>query len=77
MPADKPTVIDADRALARKWYRCGYCGNGPCRESAHVQASGEAQMAAEIAAYREQAVHDAHAKLVEASRFFGTGDNGR
>ena len=25
MPEPTPTVIDSDRALARKWYRCG-CG---------------------------------------------------
>ena len=76
MPDTKPTptVIDSDKNLAAKWFRCHR--PGPCRQAgittpAHekLHEDGEAQMAGEIAAAREAwgAPRGEVAALVEAA----------
>ena len=68
-----PTVIDSDKALARKWYRCiyGFTDRGcPDQREEHTDAHADylSHMAAEIATAREAwgAPREAVAGLVEA-----------
>jgi len=79
MPDTKPTptVIDSDKNLAAKWFRCHR--PGPCRQAgittpAHekLHEDGEAQMAGEIAAAREAwgVSREAVAALVETVEGF-------
>ena len=73
MPEPTPTVIDSDKALARKWYRCiyGFTDRGcPDQREEHTDAHADylSHMAAEIAAAREAwgVSREAVAGLVEA-----------